>query len=232
MRRLRTGSAFALMTLSITSVSCFDVHGVDPGPPVLDDFEDGDFTPSLRPFTDWSCQTVEPPDPPGPPDCVPTDGYDSSHGLAAAFAVSDPLDGIQQHGGVIIMTNADRPIDLTGLSHITFEVRLTNSTTTAFPSKSLLHLDLLCSTVMGESGASLVDAALMQSVGFDLAGGWTPANLAIKNFGPPPWIADRIVGGPPACLRAVDGIQLVFDAAIPDGMSGAGTLSIDDIVLR
>ena len=46
-------------------------------------------------------------------------------------------------------------------------------------------------------------------------------------------LADRAhQGRAPACLRAVDGIQFVFDAAVPDGQTGGGILSIDDVVLQ
>jgi hypothetical protein len=223
---IRTGSALALMTVSVTSVCCFEVRTVDPGPPVLDDFEDGNFTPSLPAFTEWSCQTFVPD---GMLDCARTEGFESAFSLSAAFSISDPPDAIQQHGGVLILTNADRPIDLRGLSAITFDVRLT-SATTPFPSNSLMHLDLLCSTVIGESGASLVDAALVQSIAFKDT--WSAVDLAISNFGPAPWTSEHIAGGAPACLRAVDGIQFVFDAAILDGQSGGGVLSIDNVRLQ
>jgi len=226
MRSRDTGSVLTLMAVSLTCIGCFDVRPVDPGPPVLDDFEDGDLTPSLSPFSDWSCQIFQPD---GPLTCDLSPGFESRFSISAAFSISDPLDATQQHGGVLIATFADRPIDLTGLSAITFDVRLT-SAAAPFSSKSLMHLDLVCSTAVGENGAALVDFALVQSVAFTSE--WSTVNLAISNFGPAPWQTEHIKGGAPACLRAVDGIQVVFDAAIPDGQSGAGILSLDDLVLR
>jgi hypothetical protein len=218
--------ALVLMTCALASVGCFDVRPVDPGPPVLDDFEDGDLTPSHPPFTAWSCQTFQPD---GMLDCEVTEGFESSFALSAAFTISDPLDAIQQRGGVYIATFADRPIDLTGLSAITFDVRLT-SATTPFPPNSLMHMDLMCSTAVGDNGGALVDFALVQSMAFRAE--WSRVSLAISNFGPAPWQTEHIKGGAPACLRAVDGIQFVFDAAVPDGQSGGGIFSIDDVVLQ
>jgi hypothetical protein len=226
MRDSDVGSALVLMIGSIASVGCFDVRAVDPGPPVLDDFEDGDLTPSYPPFTDWSCGEFQPD---AMLDCDVSEGFESSFSLSTAFSISDPLDAIQQHGGVYIATYADRPIDLRGLSVITFDIRLT-SATTPFPPGALMHLDLRCSTAVGDNGGALVDSALVQSIA--VTAEWSRVTLAISNFGPAPWQPEHIKGGGPACLRAVDGIAFVFDAAIPDGQSGAGILSIDDVVLQ
>lgn len=220
------GSVLALLIGSIGLVGCFEVRAVDPGPAVLDDFEDGNQTPSLPPFTDWTCQTFQPD---GALGCDLTPGFDSKFSLSAAFTLVDPLDGIQQHGGVLVAAFADRPVDLTGLSKATSAVRVT-STTTPFPPKSLMHMDLLCSTAVGENGATLVNFALVQSIAF--TDEWSTVTLAIDNFGPAPWQTEHIKGGAPACLRAVDGIQFVFEAAIPDGQSGGGTLSIDEVRLQ
>jgi hypothetical protein len=223
---IRTGPAVAVMTFAITNVCCFDVRAVDAGPPVLDDFEDGDLLPSLPHFGAWSCQLFQPS---APLDCALTDGFESSFSLSAGFSISDPPDAIQQHGGVQIVTHADGPLDLTGLSAVTFDVRLT-SATVPFPAAALMRLDLLCSTAIGEDGDALVDSAVVQSIAFTAE--WSKVNLAISNFGPAPWQPEHIKGGAPACLRAIDGIQFVFDAAIPDGQSGGGTVFIDDVRLR
>jgi len=191
MRPSHAGSALTLMTISITGVCCFEVHGVDPGPPVLDDFEDGDLLPSLRPFMAWSCGAFSPD---ATLDCMLTDGFVSSFGLSVAFSISDPPDGKQQHGGVYLMTLADRPIDLTASSAITFDVRLT-SATTAFPPGALMHLDLQCSTAVGENGDAMVDFLLVQSIAF--TADWSPVSLAISNFGPPPWQPEVPARRPP-----------------------------------
>lgn len=220
------GLVLALMTASITIVGCFDVRAVDPGPAVLDDFEDGNQTPSLPPFTGWTCQTFQPE---GALDCDLTPGFDSKFSLSAAFTIADMPDGIQQHGGVLVAAFADQSVDLSGLSTATFAVRLTSSTK-PLPPKSLMHMDFLCSTAVGENGAALVNFALVQSIAF--TDEWSTVTLSISNFGPAPWQTEHIKGGAPACLRAVDGIQFVFDAAVPDGQSSGGTLSIDEVRLQ
>ena len=71
------------MTFAVTSVGCFDVRAVDPGPPVLDDFEDGDLTAALSPNS--SCQTSSPT---GMLDCEVTEGFEPV-GLSAV-SIFDP----------------------------------------------------------------------------------------------------------------------------------------------
>jgi len=213
------------MTFSISGAACFDVHMVDPGPAVLDDFEDGDLTPSVRPFGDWSCAVYTPD---APLDCALAEGFQSATGLSVAFSITDPPDGDQQHGVVQIATYADTPIDLTGSSVITFDVRLTN--VTSFPTSAQMRLELLCSTAIGENGAALGDFVVIQTVPF--AAEWSSLSLAISNFGPAQWRPGSLQGGTPACLRVVDGFQFVFDAALPDGETGAGVFSIDNVRLR
>lgn len=223
----QAGSAIALVIVFLTGIGCFDVRAVDAGPPVLDDFEDGDLTPSLFPFMKWSCQQFMPT---VDLDCAVTPGFDSAFSLSAAFSITDPPDAIQQHGGAMMMTFADRPIDLTGFFAVTFAVRLT-SDTTPFPAGALMHLDLRCSTAISDTGVQLTDFAVVQSIPFSADWSTVPP-LQIANFGPAPQRTDHIQGGAPACLRAVDGFSFVFDAAIPDGQMGAGVFSIDDVRLE
>ncbi len=61
---------------------------------------------------------------------------------------------------------------------------------------------------------------------------WSSISLAMSNFGPAQWLHGALRDGTPACLRAVDGFQLVFDPALPDGQTLAGVLSIDNVRLR
>jgi hypothetical protein len=214
------------MTVHLMSSGCFDVRPIDAGPPVLDDFEDGDLTPSFPHFMDWSCATFHPD---APVDCTLTPGFASAFGVSTAFSISDPPDAVQQHGGVFIQTVTDRPIDLTASSAITFAVRLTNAPA-EFPAGALMHLDLQCSTAIGDNGVQLTDFAVVQSIAYSTE--WSTVTLAIANFGSPPWRTEHIRGGAAACLRAVDGFSFVFDAAIPDGQTGEGVFSIDEVRLQ
>ena len=40
------------------------------------------------------------------------------------------------------------------------------------------------------------------------------------------------MGGPSACLQRIDRIQFNIDAQLPDGVTGHGILSVDDITLQ
>jgi hypothetical protein len=161
-------------------------------------------------------------------ECTLAEGFGSATGLSAAFSLADPPDDEQQQGVVVIATTADRPIDLTGSSVITFAVRLTGAT--SFPAGAAMRLELLCSTAIGENGAPLADFVVALAVPF--AAEWSTLNLAISNFGPLPWKPGSLRGGTPACLRAVDGFLFVFDPGLPDGQTGTGVFSIDDVRLR
>jgi hypothetical protein len=219
-------SALTLVTCSLAGTACFDVHTVDPGPAVLDDFEDGDLIPSLHSFSAWSCSTYTPN---ASFDCALAEGFQGSAGLSFAFSLVDPPDGDQQRGTIEIETHTDTLIDLTGLSAITFDVRLTNAPPPS-PTGAALRLDLKCSTAIGENGAVLRDFIVVQSVAYTAE--WSSINLAMSNFGPAEWMPGALRGGTPACLRVVDGFRFVFDPGQPDGQTVAGVFSIDNVRLR
>ena len=54
----------------------------------------------------------------------------------------------------------------------------------------------------------------------------------MSGFASPPWVTTKILGGAEACLERVDNIQFQVDAQLPDGATGMGTLSVDDIYLQ
>jgi hypothetical protein len=221
----RARSAFLVLMLAVASTGCFDVRAVDPGPRVLDDFEDGDLTPSLRPFTEWSCGTFEPS---VTIDCGLTEGFESSTSLSVAFSLTDPPDDKQQSLGAFTMAFSDTPIDLTALSAITFDIRLTS--VTPLPAGTYMHMDLQCSTAIGDNGVPLADFVVVQNTAFSAE--WSSVSLAISNFGPAPWRSEHIRGGAPACLRAIDGFGFVLHHELPDGQTGTGVFSIDNVRLQ
>jgi len=176
--KCRPGLALAIMTFAVSGTACFDVHPVDAGPAVLDDFEDGDFTPSLRPFGDWYCGLWNPT---ASIDCTHGQGFQSSAGLAAAFTLVDPPDGEQQRGTVELETDSETPIDLTGAAAITLNLRLPNAPVTS-PGGAVMRFQLRCSTAIGEDGSPLRDFVVAQTVPY--TGEWASVSLALSNFGP------------------------------------------------
>ena len=54
--------------------------------------------------------------------------------------------------------------------------------------------------------------------------------MPLSGFSTPPW-GTQIMGGPSACLQRVDQIRFTIDAQLPDGVTGEGLLTIDDITL-
>jgi len=221
----RRAATVGLVISCTAGAGCFDVRMTDPGPPVVDDFEDGDLTPAMRSFANWTCGTYEPR---GQLTCQLVDGDASNFGLSTSFSIADAPDGIQRHGSAFVTTDANRPVDLTAWSAIAFDVRVTTNKVVPDP---LFHLDLSCSTVPSESGTAVVALSVVQGIAYS-NNGWTTVVLALSNFGPPPWQPEHIQGGSIACLRAIDEISFVWDAALPDGESVTGTLSIDEVRLQ
>ena len=98
------------------------------------------------------------------------------------------------------------------------------------PSEARLYVELDCTTVESESGASVSDFYVVQGV--KPSSQWSTFRLGAANWTPPPWQTEHIKGGIPACLRAVDQISISLSAELKDGQAGRGTLFIDSLRLQ
>ena len=225
----RAAARVALLWALLGAAGCFDVHTVDPGPYVIDDFDDGDFQPADPSFGPWQCYSFDPSTNQNygcGHDQDTADGSDFS--LYVEFTIADPPDGTQQHGGAGLLTRSTVPQDLSRFTKIVFSAKLVSGSP-PLPSAALFYAILGCSTASTDAVSQPTpgDIFVVQSVSY--GSDWQTFTLAMSSFGSPAWESIHISGGASACLERVDSIQFEVDAQLPDGQSGTGRLNVDDI---
>ncbi len=227
----RRALALGVLAAVLATAGCFDVHDVDPGVLLIDNFDQGAF-PADSIFQNWMCFSFNPMTNQNYSCKLDSDTLDgSAHSLRLDFQVSDPPDGIRQYGGVALTSYATPGLyqDVTGFSGLGFDVEL-ESGSPQLPSNTLLQAQFGCSTVQLTDGSEPGDYYLLQTT--DSGAEWRRVVLSLADFSGP--IADgrQVQGGVAACLRHVDWISFVVDENLLDGGSGAGTLKIDNVYLR
>jgi hypothetical protein len=219
----------AVVLSLLVAPACFDVDSVDPGMVAVDDFDDGDFVPTMPEFVYWECYAFNP-STNRDYGCDHTDGYMSRYSLFVEFSLQDPPDGVQQYPGAgLTMFSNGTPADLTRYHDLIISMRL-QSGSPPIPSEARVYVELDCKTVESESGAPVSDFYLTLSV--KPSSNWSTYKLALANWAPPPWQTEHIKGGIPACLRAIDGISIALSGELQDGESGSGTLFVDGLKLQ
>ncbi len=208
---------------------CFDVHTVDPGPYIIDDFDDGDLRPADPNFQAWWCDAYNPNT--NQCNCDHDAGDQSSFSLFLQANIVDPPDGTQQHGGASLGTSTytGASEDFTRFSRIQFSAKL-ESGNPPIPSNALMYVEIGCTTARTEDGSLPGDLYVNQGV--DYKSYWQSFTLELNGFNSPPWLATHIKGGPAACLGRVDSIRFTVDAQLPDGQSGKFVLHVDTISLQ
>ena len=213
---------------AVAASACFDVRTRDPGPLVIDDFDDGDMAPALAAFNSWDCYSFNAQGP--TVDCAVTPGTDNSpFALYLDFSVDDPLDGKQQHGGAGLAIYGWPPVDINAHQDFVFSAMLASGTP-ALPSDARLYVELSCSTAMAEDGSRPGDFYVSSSA--DYKNYWQTFRIDVTSLGQPPWVVSKIEGGPARCRQLIDGIRFTVDAHLADGQSGQAVLTIDGIYLQ
>lgn len=228
-RDVATLRAVATLIIGALAASgCFDVRMVDPGPLVIDDFDDGDLAPALTTFDSWGCYSFNAQAP--TINCDRTQGADNSpFGLYVDFRVDDPPDGKQQHGGAALGSWGRAPVDINPYQDFVFSAMLASGTP-ALPSDARLYVELGCGTAVAEDGSRPGDFYVLASA--DYENYWQPFRIDITSLGQPPWVVKKIEGGPARCRQLVDSIRFTVDAHLADGQSGQAVLTIDSIYLQ
>jgi hypothetical protein len=225
-------TSHALLVLAVGSVAagtsgCFSVHDVDQGPWVIDDFEDGGLNPADPNFGRWTCSSFNEAsnqncsyglDP----------GDQSAHSLFLSFTVDDQPDGTQEQGGAELYTGAVRLESFSGYSEMVLSAKLASDP--PLPSSATLQAQLGCSTVEADDGT--FPGSLFVVQGLTYTSDWHTFTLPIADFGSPPWIATKAVGGPTACLERIDSISFAVAPDLSDGQSVTARLNVDDIYLQ
>jgi hypothetical protein len=214
---------------ALATTGCFDVQTFDPGPYVLDNFDDGDFLPADPIFDPWTCFAFNP-DSNKMYRCDHAAGaHGSEYGLFLEFTITDQPNGIQEDGGAGLASFTAKPVDFSHFAEVDFDVSLASGNP-ALSSDAQLHVELGCSTAPDEDGNVPGDFYVSRGAGYDMD--WQSDRLTLNNFAPPAWVNTPIAGGLAGCLSRVDSIRFTVNAEVPDGQMGQGTLRIDNLILR
>jgi hypothetical protein len=212
----------------LSAAGCFDVHSVDPGPLVIDDFDDGDLLPTDRRFDQWRCLAFNPSTNQNY-GCDHDLGDNSPHSLVLTATIADALNGTQDHGGAGLYTKTDVPEDFSRFHALVFSDML-ESGNPPIPSNALLYMELGCSTAHADDGSTPGDLYVNQGASYKNY--WQTIRLGLSSFSSPPWQDRHLQGGPAACLASVDSIHITVDAQLPDGQTGRFILHVDDIYFQ
>jgi hypothetical protein len=205
---------------------CFDVRMVDPGPLIIDDFDDGDFLPSDPAFSPWFCFAFNPAKSTGFK-CDHDAGYKSTYSLFLQATIDDPPDGVQQNGGAALQTYTVSGQDFSKFRHMVFSAEL-ESGSPPLPSNAQLEVEIGCSTELGLDGRILSNFQVVQNI--DYQSFWQTHTLEMGDFSVPSYLSNtNVMGGATSCLQRVDSIHFAVNANLPDGQSGSFTLHVDDI---
>jgi hypothetical protein len=219
--------------IALFAGGCFDVEQRDADlavePFLVDDFERNTGIPPDGRFERWSCYRFNPSTPEGL--LCSFEPHDEGQALVMDFTVTDVEDGIQKFAGAGVSTYTDSAtIDFSSYRKLVFSAILEGSTP-ALPAGTIFYVELGCRSVPLESPIAGGDRYV--SLGVDLGGPtWSSHELSLTSFGQPAWHTNHLVGGAPACLRAVDSIAFAVSPNLMDGMSAAGKFQVDDIWFR
>jgi hypothetical protein len=226
---LRARAAATLFAFALAAPGCFDARLRDPGPLVIDDFEDENLDPELTTFDSWGCNPFNAQAPMITCGLAPGGAAGSKFALNLDVRVDDPPDGKQQHGGASLTIYSQTTLDLSPYQDFVFSAQLASGKP-ALPSEARLYIELGCSTAIAGDGSSPGDFYVLTSA--DFRPEWKTFRLDVTSFGFPPWLINDVQGGPARCRQLVDSIRFTVDEFLADGQSGEGILTIDDIYLE
>jgi len=221
-------AAATLLVYALAAPGCFDVHQVDPGPVVIDDFDDGDLVPALTTFDSWRPYSFNAVGSEVHSDLT-QGNTNSPFAVYLDFRVDDPADGEVQEVGAALMSESQVPWDVNPYRQLVFSAKL-SSGTPQLPSDALLYVELGCKTAVAENGSRPGNLYVVTSINH--APAWQEYRIEITTFGDPSWLSRRIAGGPAQCRQRIDSIRFSVDAKLGDGQSGRGVLTIDNIYIE
>ena len=186
-----------------------------PEPILVDAFEDGTLVPTDTRFNRWA-STVFNTDIGDRQYGVASPGRDSGFAMELSWDVTDHPDGVRDYPGALIRTQALGSIDLTGYQTFSFAFRVAQGSGARLES---INIGISCY----ELGTSF---GIAQPVGPD----WQTVDLPLQSFVEPVW---NLTGSKREdCLSRADEFGFATSYNLEDGAQSAGTLFIDDVMLR
>jgi hypothetical protein len=228
--RFRFGLA-ASAGVAAALAGCFDVHSVDPGPLVLDDFESHDNRMPADPeFSIWSCGKYNPPTNEGVSCDYDMPGYENSnYSFSLQAEVTDEKDLRMNHAGAALMTHVvGDPVDMTRFETINFAAKVVSGTP-PLPMEAQLLVELFCKNAKTEDGTRSDELRVDQVAVYK--NNWLMVPLEMRNF-TTLTSSTHIKGGTSACLKQVDSVRFAVNAELDDGGSARFTLWIDNITFQ
>jgi hypothetical protein len=216
----------ATLGTSVLLVACFDVEQVQVYPSLLiDNFDDGDLSPSAKNFVDWRCYAFMPEEP--QPTCdIQMNRADNSPALAFTYDLDVPLDADESKYGVGFSTKPFvGTVDLSSYVSIHFSAKLSPGTPAPRKNRRFL-VRLGCMTVQFVPG-SMPDFMLEQ--GFAPGGDWSPYQLELAKFRQP--TGQVTMNSTQECLALNDSMRFEI-ADVLDGDNEQGTLMFDDVYFQ
>ena len=196
---------------SITA-GCFDVHTVDPGRRLIDNFTNPDGDPTDPSFERWACRPVDETHQIGSDECNTT-SIDSNHDSVLHLgATLFPDDGVFKRAELI--TSAEQPQDLTPYAKLWFSWKLV-SCDPPLGATTLFKVQLTCTSVRDADGAVSTNPCVVKTVldsyVADRDSDWNgPLPLELSSFAAP----EEFLPKPNLqdCLARADGIKITVQS--------------------
>jgi len=222
----RLGRA-AVLPMLLALPACYAVDTVDPGDVIIDDFDDGDYVPTMSELEYWQCYSFNPSTNQNYR-CGHDLGYQSPYSLFVDFNLQDPPDGIQQYPGAGLGAWANgSTVDFTRYRELDISLKFQNGTLPV--PNALVYIELDCKNAPAENG---MPSNFYLTLSVTPTKDWSTIPLTLSNWAPPPWEKAHVKGGIPACMRAIDGISISLSGQLQDGESATGKLYIDGLKLK
>lgn len=221
---------------ALVATGCFEVHSVETGPLIIDDFENGSVSPPDPTFQSWGCQKFSPPTMGGYQcEIDDTTAYQGNHSLYVDATIEDLLDGVQRQGGAFLETIANTTKDFGRFSRLVFAAKLDSD---SLPPLSTPTLEVQIGCNLAELTAGPRPDSIYVSSRTETPGGdWQVltvefGDLTMPMDPMPVVMSARLKERSPGCLKVVDAIRFDVAAGLPDGQSGRFILHIDDVELE
>jgi len=206
---------------------CFDVHTVDPGRRLIDNFTNPDGDPTDPSFERWACRPVDESHQIGNDDCNIT-SIDNRESVLHLGATLIPADAVFKRAELI--TSAEQPQDLTPYAKFWFSWKLVSGEP-PLSAATLLKVQLTCTSVRDQDGAVSDNPCVVKTVlpKYDQNSDWNgPLSLELSTFNSS---EDHTpMTNPQDCLARVDGIKITVESN--SNAPARFDLYVDDISLE
>jgi hypothetical protein len=205
---------------------CFELQQVElpvrPAPLTIDDFDDGDATPTASSFAPWSCSTS-----PGTPrvSCdTDAEGGRGGRSETVRFQLEDPPNGSMDYPMLVIETSARLPLDLSRYDLFSFDAQLQLEPPDPDSAPQLL-LRLRCDAAGTGAGP---EGFWLESF-VDLTAEWSAYRRSLSGFARPNYL---ISFSRSKCITQVEALELVVSPDLRDGQVMLATLKLDQLSLE